>query len=243
MKICSVKKKIIIAIDGYSSCGKSTFAKSIARELQYVYVDTGAMYRAVALYATNQGLVENNEVNENGLLQQLGRIGISFQYNKENGKSETLLNGENVEKEIRKEKISKLVSRVSAIKQVRQKLVQLQQEMGKNKGIVMDGRDIGTVVFPKAELKIFMTASSRVRAQRRHNELIGKGENADLDEVEKDLVRRDHLDMTRKESPLMKAEDALELNNSHMDVGAQMEWFREIFQNKSFANNTGSTLQ
>ena len=224
--------KIVIAIDGYSSCGKSTFAKLIARELKYVYVDSGAMYRAVALFCLQNKIYNNKFLDKQMLIKQLNEINIKFEYNPENGKSQTILNNINVESDIRKERVSSLVSKISAIKEVRTKLVELQQNIGKSKGIVMDGRDIGTVVFPEAELKIFMTANSLIRAQRRYEELIQKGDEVSLDEVENHIIERDHLDETRKESPLRKAEDAIILDNSDMTVEDQMVWFMKIFHQK-----------
>jgi len=223
------EKKIIIAVDGYSSCGKSTFAKLIAKELEYVYVDTGAMYRAIALYSIIHGFNKNNSLDKSSLLSGLDKINIKFYYNHKTGVSETFLNGENVEAEIRKEHVSHLVSRISSIKEVRQKLVELQQQIGKNKCVVMDGRDIGTVVFPNAEMKIFMKADPLVRAKRRYDELMEKGENVDLKEIEKNIIERDRLDMTRKESPLIQAPDALVLDNSYMTPDEQMEWFKIKF--------------
>ena len=226
-----MERKIIIAIDGHSSCGKSTFAKLIAKELKYVYVDTGAMYRAVALYCIKQGIYSNKYLDREKLTEQLGMINISFQFKPETCVSVTILNGENIESEIRKERVSQLVSIVSSIREVRRKLVELQQNMGKEKGIVMDGRDIGTVVFPDAEMKIFMTANTLVRAQRRYDELIEKGEVVTLEEVENHIIERDKLDMGRKESPLTKAADALVLDNTDLTLGEEMEWFKSQFEN------------
>lgn len=225
----SDNKKVVIAVDGYSSCGKSTFAKLIAKEVAYIYIDTGAMYRAVTLHAMNNGYINSGVVNSPELIKGLPQLDIKFKYNVAMGKSETLLNGKNVEEEIRKEFVSANVSLVSAIKEVRVKLVQLQQEMGKDKGVVLDGRDIGTVVFPDAELKIFMTADPKIRAKRRYDEIVSKGQSANLEQVEKELKNRDHIDTTRKESPLVKADDALILDNSKMTVEEQMDWFKEKY--------------
>lgn len=222
--------KIIIAIDGHSSCGKSTFAKMIAKEIQYVYIDTGAMYRAVALYCINNDLYIKGSLDKEQLIQSLPDIEIRFGFNASMGVSETILNGENVETEIRKEKVSALVSEVSSVKEVRVKLVQLQQEMGKQKGVVIDGRDIGTVVFPNAEIKLFMTANSRVRALRRYDELKAKGDDVVLDDVEASIIERDKKDSSRKESPLVQAEDAVVLDNSEMKIEDQMVWFKDLFK-------------
>ncbi len=222
-------KKIIIAIDGYSSCGKSTFAKLIAKELGYVYVDTGAMYRAVSLYCIVHNIYKDKFLNKEKLIQELPHIKIFFQFNTKTGVSETYLNGENVESQIRKEKVSALVSKVSAIKEVRKKLFEIQQEIGKQKGIVMDGRDIGSVVFPNAEIKIFMTANTLVRAQRRYEELIAKGEDVFLEEIESSIIERDKLDTNRTQSPLVKADDAIILDNTDMTLADQMVWFKQIY--------------
>ena len=224
--------KVVIAIDGYSSCGKSTFAKLIARKIKYIYVDSGAMYRAVALFCLQNNIYENKILNKQLLIERLNEIYIKFEYNPENGKSQTILNDVNVESDIRKERVTLLVSKISAIKEVRIKLVELQQNIGKSKGIVMDGRDIGTVVFPDAEFKIFMTANTLIRAQRRYDELIQKGEEVNFDEVEHHIIERDHLDETRKESPLKKADDAIILDNSDMTIEDQMVWFMKIFDQK-----------
>jgi len=223
------KRNIIIAVDGYSSCGKSTFAKRIAKELKYIYVDTGAMYRAIALFCLKNKIYNDKVLDKELLLEKLPDIKIWFNYKPESGISETFLNGENVESEIRKERVSQLVSKVSSIKEVRKKLVELQQIMGKSKGMVMDGRDIGSVVFPDAEIKIFMTADTLVRAQRRYEELLQKGDTVILEEVENHIIERDRFDISRKESPLVKAPDAIELDNTDMTVDDQMEWFRELY--------------
>lgn len=225
-------KKIVIAIDGYSSGGKSTFAKAIASRLGYIFIDTGAMYRAVTLFALRSGMIRNGEVDRKALVEALGRIRIGFRYNPEKGKSDIYLDGENVEDEIRGIEVSTWVSHVSSIAEVRALLVRLQQQMGKDKGIVMDGRDIGTVVFPDAELKIFMTASPHVRALRRYKELSGKGENVFLEEIERNIEERDRLDETRKESPLRRAKDAVLLDNSEMTVDGQMEWVMKLIEER-----------
>ena len=225
-------KKIVIAIDGYSSGGKSTFAKAIASRLGYIFIDTGAMYRAVTLFALRSGMIRNGEVDRKALVEALGRIRIGFRYNPEKGKSDIYLDGENVEDELRGMEVSTWVSHVSSIAEVRALLVHLQQQMGKDKGIVMDGRDIGTVVFPDAELKIFMTASPHVRALRRYKELSGKGENVSLEEIERNIEERDRLDETRKESPLRRAKDAVLLDNSEMTVDGQMEWVMKLIEER-----------
>lgn len=212
-----------IAIDGYSSCGKSTLAKDIANALNYVYVDSGAMYRAFTLHLINKGLLKDGAYIESQVLDELVNTVISFNYNRESKKSETYLNGINVEKDIRSSLISKQVSPISAIGKVREKMVAIQQEMGRQGKVVMDGRDIGTVVFPDAEVKLFMTASNDVRAQRRLIELIEKGENLSLDDVKKSLAQRDHIDMNREISPLQKAKDAIEIDNSELTREEQLE--------------------
>jgi len=216
--------KIIIAIDGHSSCGKSTVAKEIARKLNYIFIDSGAMYRAVTLYCLRNGLIENGKVNISELKTNLGRIKVSFRLNPVTQHNDIWLNGENVEEEIRQLTVSKYVSPVAAVAEVRHLLVALQHEMGKLKGIVMDGRDIGTVVFPEAELKIFMTAQPDVRAKRRFDELTAKGEKVSYNEIRANIIERDRYDETRKESPLRKADDAIILDNSHMTREEQLEW-------------------
>lgn len=215
--------KITIAIDGYSSTGKSTIAKQLAKALGYVYVDTGAMYRAVTLYAMRQGFVGGDKDNLEGLVADLPELSLKFVYNEGLGYSEIFLNGENVEQEIRALPVSRQVSKVAAIEAVRIKLVRMQQEMGKDKGIVMDGRDIGTVVFPDAEFKIFMTASPQTRAFRRYKELLGKGEEVTYEEVLKNVQNRDYVDSTREFSPLKRADDAIEFDNSDMGLKEQLE--------------------
>ena len=216
-------EKIIIAVDGYSSGGKSTFAKAVAAKLGYIFIDTGAMYRAVTLYAMRNGMEDDPAA----LVEALPQVHIDFRFNPATGRSDVYLNGENVEAEIRRIDVSSWVSAVSSIPQVRAKLVAMQQEMGRAKGIVMDGRDIGTVVFPEAELKIFMTADPHVRAERRYKELIAKGEQVSLAEIEENIRERDRQDETREVSPLRRAEDAVLLDNSFMTVEQQMEWIGE----------------
>lgn len=218
-------KKIVIAIDGYSSCGKSTMAKNLARQLGYVYVDTGAMYRAVTLYALRHQLFEaDGEVDAASLQQCMPDIRISFQFNAQTGKPDTYLNDELVEQEIRTMQVSERVSKIAALPFVRTALVAQQQRMGKDKGIVMDGRDIGTVVFPHAELKIFVTASAEVRAQRRYDELQQKGIPARYDDILKNVQERDYIDSHREVSPLRKADDAIELDNSNLTIDEQQQW-------------------
>ena len=216
-------KKIIIAIDGYSSGGKSTFAKAVAAKLGYIFIDTGAMYRAVTLYAMRQGIADDPAA----ITAALPGIRIDFRFNPQTGRSDVYLNGENVETEIRRIDVSNRLSSVSSIPEVRAKLVAMQQEMGRAKGVVMDGRDIGTVVFPDAELKIFMTADSRVRAERRYKELTAKGETVSMEEIERNIRERDRQDETRGVSPLRRAADAVLLDNSRMTVEQQMEWIDE----------------
>lgn len=221
--------KIVIAIDGFSSCGKSTMAKDLARKIGYIYIDSGAMYRAVTLFCLNRGLIDGDTVDTEALRPLMAEIHIEFRLNPATGKADTYLNGENVEQEIRSMRVSDKVSPVSAIPFVRTALVALQQEMGRQKGIVMDGRDIGTTVFPDAELKIFVTASAATRAQRRVDELRAKGVPVDFDEVVANIVKRDHIDQTRKESPLRKADDAIELDNSTLTIEQQNQWLEERF--------------
>ena len=216
-------RKITIAIDGYSSCGKSTLAKQLASKLNYTYVDSGAMYRAMTLFAIENNLASKEHVDEQGLIAELDNVDIDLKYNTEAQSVATFLNGENVEEEIRTMRVSEVVSYVSVIKEVRAKLRTMQQDWGKRGGVVMDGRDIGTAVFPNAELKIFMTASPEVRAQRRYNELKEKGKNVSLEEVRDNLVSRDKEDTSRKENPLIQAEDALVLDNSDLTPEQQLE--------------------
>lgn len=218
-------KKIVIAIDGYSSCGKSTMAKNLARQLGYVYVDTGAMYRAVTLYALRHQLFKaDGEVDAASLQRAMPDIRISFQFNAQTGKPDTYLNDELVEQEIRTMQVSERVSKIAALPFVRTALVAQQQRMGGDEGIVMDGRDIGTVVFPHAELKIFVTASAEVRAQRRYDELQQKGMPARYDDILKNVQERDYIDSHREVSPLRKAEDAIELDNSNLTIDEQQQW-------------------
>lgn len=225
-------KRIIIAIDGVSSTGKSTMAKDLAKEVGYTYVDTGAMYRAVTLYCIQQGLFKEGKIDEERLRAAIGDIDISLRFNPETGRPDTYLNGVKVEKEIRGMEVANWVSPVAALGFVRRAMVAKQQEMGKAKGIVMDGRDIGTVVFPDAELKIYVTASQDVRARRRLDELKAKGEAASYEEVLENVKTRDHIDMTREESPLRKADDAIELDNSYMTIAEQKEWLLERYYDK-----------
>ena len=222
--------KLIIAIDGYSSCGKSTFAKQIAKTLGYIYIDSGAMYRAVTLYCLENNLIDKGEILMSKLLGKLDKIEIEFRFNQDSQLFETILNGENVEEKIRTVYISNYVSPVSKIKEVREKMVEIQRNLGKDKGIVMDGRDIGTVVFPDANLKIFMTASPAIRAQRRYDESIEKGQNVSYKEIEKNILSRDRIDERREISPLKRAHDALLLDNSHLSVEEQMEWVMKIIK-------------
>jgi len=221
------KKKIIIAIDGYSSTGKSTLAKKIAQKLNYIYVDTGAMYRAVSLYAMQNGFIDNDTFSKGNLISKLPNIDLKFKYNNELGYAEIYLNGKNVEQEIRGLEVSNMVSRVATVKEVRAKLVELQKKMGLDKGIVMDGRDIGTVVFPKAELKIFMTASADKRAKRRYNEMVDNGKDISYESILKNVTERDLMDTTRKDSPLEKAEDAIAIDNSNLNV---TQTFEKVYQ-------------
>lgn len=220
-------KKIIIAIDGHSSCGKSTMAKSLAQELGYIYIDSGAMYRVVTLYALRKGLIKNGIPETEKLVQELKNIKITFKWDETSGKNTTFLNGENVEEEIRRLEVSENVSPISTIAEVRHEMVKQQRENGKNKGIVMDGRDIGTVVFPDAELKIFMTASPEIRAQRRYLELKEKGQEVEYDSILQNVEGRDEIDSTREVSPLKKADDALILDNSYLSREEQLKWTLE----------------
>ena len=224
------QENMIIAIDGYSSTGKSTLAKNLAKELGYVYVDTGSMYRAVALYAMRNGIVRNDVLDEDALVRSLDGIHLDFVHNPEKGFSEIYLNGEKVEGQIRSLEVSNQVSQVARIPQVRQKLVLLQQNMAGGKGIVMDGRDIGTVVFPNAELKIFLTASPETRAKRRYKEMVDEGRDISYESVLENVTRRDLMDTTRKDSPLIKAEDAVEIDNSQMNVKQTFERALELVQ-------------
>lgn len=227
-----MSKKITIAIDGYSSTGKSTVAKQLAAELGYVYVDTGAMYRAVTLYLMRKMMVTDTNFDEEAILRQLPFINISFVFNKAVGYGEVHLNKENVEKEIRLMEVSQQVSKVAAIPEVRKMLVKIQQEIGKNKAVVMDGRDIGTVVFPDADLKLFMTASTEKRAERRYDELKGRGDEVKYEDVLANVKERDYLDTTREDSPLVKAEDAIEIDNSDMNLDEQFEKVLKLAKDK-----------
>lgn len=223
-------KKITIAIDGLSSCGKSTMAKELAKAIGYIYVDTGAMYRAVTLFALRHGIFNaDGSVQLEKLKEMMPQIGVSFKLNSVTGRPETYLNSENVEQEIRSMEVSAHVSPIAAIDFVRTALVEQQQQMGKEKGIVMDGRDIGTVVFPDAELKIYVTADAEVRAQRRFEELKEKGQPADFNTILKNVQERDYIDSHREVSPLRKADDALELDNSHLTIAQQNAWLKEHY--------------
>lgn len=216
-------KNITIAIDGFSSTGKSTIAKELAAKLKYVYVDSGAMYRAVTLYGIQHNLISEEYFLKDKLIKELDDINLAFKFNQDLGFAEIYLNDVNVETEIRNMKVSRLVSKVAEISEVRKKLVEQQQQMGKNRGVVMDGRDIGTVVFPEAELKIFMTASADKRAKRRFDEFVERGEQVTFDETLKNVEYRDHIDTTRKDSPLVKAKDAIEIDNSTLTRTEQFE--------------------
>ncbi|WP_300750788.1 (d)CMP kinase [uncultured Alistipes sp.] len=226
----NTNRKIIIAIDGFSSCGKSTFAKAIARRLGYIFIDTGAMYRAVTFYALEHGAIRSGMVDEDAVVRLLPEICIDFRFNPERGASDIYVNGDRVEGKIRTIEVSNCVSAVSSIGAVRSKLVAMQQEMGRKRGIVMDGRDIGTTVFPDAELKIFMTADPAVRAQRRYDELTAKGEQVSYDEILQNVLSRDKADMERAISPLRRADDAVVLDNSRMTVEEQLSWFDREFR-------------
>ena len=224
-------KKITIAIDGFSSTGKSTLAKQLAKHLGYIYVDTGAMYRAVAFFAMQNNLISSDSFNKVGLVNQLKDIILEFKLNSDLGFAEMYLNGDNVEKDIRTIDVSGFVSKVAEVSEVRAKLVEQQQEMGKNKAIVMDGRDIGTVVFPDAELKVFMTASASTRAQRRYDELLQKGDVVTYEEVLKNVEERDYIDTHREDSPLVMASDAVEIDNSYLNREEQFEAVLDLVNN------------
>ncbi len=223
-------KKITIAIDGYSSCGKSTMAKDLAREVGYIYIDSGAMYRAVTLYCLENQLFTEEGIDTTKLEAALPDIHISFQLNPDTQRPMTFLNGENVEDRIRTMEVSSHVSPVAALLFVREALVKQQQDMGKEKGIVMDGRDIGTAVFPEAELKIFVVASAEIRAQRRYDELKAKGQEASYDEILSNVKERDYIDQNREVSPLRQADDAILLDNSNLTIGEQKQWLKERFE-------------
>lgn len=224
-------KKITIAIDGFSSTGKSTLAKQLAKHLGYIFVDTGAMYRAITYFALQKDFIKQDFLDKENLIVNLSDIKLEFQFNQDLGFAEMYLNGENIETEIRTINVSNFVSKIAEVSQVRAKLVEQQQEMGKNKGIVMDGRDIGTVVFPDAELKIFMTASPQTRAQRRFDEMTAKGENITFEAVLKNVQERDFIDTNRKDSPLVMATDAIEIDNSHLTREEQFEIVLELVNN------------
>lgn len=228
----SMKKKLIIAIDGYSSCGKSTFAKAIAKELGYIYIDSGAMYRAVTLFCMEQGYIINGGVDMDGIISELQNIQIEFRYNSTTQGYKTFLNNRDVEEEIRGIEVSSNVSRISQIEEVRTRMVEIQRNIGRFKGIVMDGRDIGTVVFPDADIKIFMTASLDVRAQRRFDELMNKGLRVDFGEVKNNIIARDLSDENRDISPLRRADDAIVLDNTRMSIPEQMKWIMNLTDSK-----------
>lgn len=225
-------KKITVAIDGFSSTGKSTLAKELAKKLGYAYIDTGAMYRAVTLFAMRKGFIDAKHFDKERLIADLSEIDLQFIYNAQKGFAEMYLNQSNVEEIIRSLEVSNFVSQVAALSEVRKKLVEQQQSLGREKGVVMDGRDIGTVVFPEAELKIFMTASAKIRAERRYKELIEKGQDVCLDDVFKNVVDRDQIDTTRKDSPLVKAADAIAFDNSDLSKEEQFEQILKMAQDK-----------
>lgn len=228
--------KITIAIDGYSSCGKSTLAKQLAKKLGYSYIDSGAMYRAVALWCLENNAIENAVPNTEKIITNLDNIKIEFRFHPEIQTSQTYLNGRNIEKEIRGMAVSEIVSKISSIKEVRQKMVALQRQFGENKGVVMDGRDIGSVVFPNAELKLFMTADPTIRAKRRYDELKAKGTEVRMEEIIENLRLRDYEDTTRKENPLIQAADAVVLDNSHLTPEQQFEVAWNLVQERLVAN-------
>ncbi|HEY0030466.1 MAG TPA: (d)CMP kinase [Bacteroidia bacterium] len=229
--------KITIAIDGYSSCGKSTLAKALAAKLGYAYVDSGAMYRCVTLYALRKGIIKDHSFQESEIERILSDINLNFQFNPHTKSNETFMNGENVEKEIRQMIVSENVSKVSAVHEVRVKMIAIQRELGKNKGIVMDGRDIGTNVFPNAELKLFMTADTDIRTQRRFDEYSSKGQHISFGEVKANLIRRDHEDTHRKENPLTQAEDAIVLDNSDLTREQQLEYVMKLINDLTLSLN------
>ena len=226
-------QKIIIAIDGHSSCGKSTMAKELAQTIHYRYIDSGAMYRAVTLYCLKAGFFNNDDLDTETIKRCIGDIRVSFRLNENTGHSDTYLNGENVENQIRSMAVSDKVSPVAAVGFIREAMVKQQQVMGKDKGIVMDGRDIGTVVFPGAELKLFVTARPEIRAQRRLDELIAKGETVNFEDVLKNIEKRDWIDSTRKDGPLRKAPDAVVLDNSDMTIAEQNAFLLQLFEEKT----------
>ncbi len=226
------KQDLVIAIDGHSSGGKSTYAKTIAKELGIIYVDSGAMYRAVTLFAMENNLIREGIIDEKELVSQIDMISIEIIFNPEGARYETWMNGKNIEDDIRTVAVSSHVSPVSKIREVREMLVDLQREMARDKGVVMDGRDIGTVVFPDADIKIYLTAKPEIRAQRRYDELKEKGMETSYDEIHENIMDRDHQDSTRDISPLKKAEDAVELDNSSMTPEEQMVWFKDLLEKK-----------
>ncbi|MBE9511159.1 MAG: (d)CMP kinase [Bacteroidetes bacterium] len=230
------QKGLTIAVDGYSSCGKSTFAKEIAGKLNYKYIDSGAMYRAITLLCIRKNIISGETINKKALELLLSAADIDFRFTETRNRHETFLNGKNVEDEIRTTGVSDYVSQISEIGQVREKMVNIQRRYGKDGGIVMDGRDIGTVVFPEADLKIFMIARAEVRAERRYKELQGKGVDADFEAVKKNIEKRDYIDANRKISPLKKATDAIVLDNSNITVQEQMEWFEELLRELNYEN-------
>lgn len=223
-----MEKRLIIAIDGYSSCGKSTFARLIAKSLNYIFIDSGAMYRAVTLYYMRKKYINHGGLNLDAIVSELKEINIDFIYNSDKSEYETFLNSENVENEIRNLEVTSFVSRISQIQEVRTRMVELQRQIGIAKGIVMDGRDIGTIVFPDADIKIFMTASVDIRATRRYNELKGKGLNVNFEEIKRTIIARDIADENRDISPLRRADDAIILDNSRMTIDEEMEWIKVI---------------
>lgn len=227
-----MNKKLIIAIDGYSSCGKSTFARLIAKELNYIFIDSGAMYRAVTLYCMRKNYINKNKLDTVSILSDIRDIHIDFVHNPDLNQYETFLNSENVEKEIRSMEVTEHVSQISQIHEVRDRMVELQRQIGVSKGIVMDGRDIGTVVFPDADIKIFMTASVDIRAKRRFDELKEKGINIDFEEIKRNIISRDIADENRDISPLRRADDAIILDNSRMTIRDQMAWIKNIIDSK-----------
>jgi len=230
-------KKINIAIDGYSSTGKSTIAKQLATKLGYIYVDTGAMYRAVTLYAIESDFINSNNFKKDLLITNLNKINLEFKFNKNLGFAEMYLNDRLVEKQIRSIAVSNYVSQISALSQVRKKLVEQQQKIGQYKGVVMDGRDIGTVVFPDAELKIFMTASADIRAKRRYDELIANGDKVSFNEVKQNIEQRDKIDTTRADSPLIQAQDAILFDNSNLTKTEQFNKLLELVKVKMYLGN------
>ena len=227
-----MEEKLIIAIDGYSSCGKSTFAKLIAKELNYIFIDSGAMYRAATLFFIRKEYASPQHINYDAIIEDIDLVDVTFKKDEQTGIQETYLNGENVESEIRGLEVSNLVSQISAIKEVREKMVELQRSIGKDRGIVMDGRDIGTVVFPDADIKIFMTASTDVRAKRRYDEMLAKGVKVDIEEIRKNIMARDITDENREISPLRRAGDAIILDNSRMSIKKEMAWFRDLLKTR-----------